>query len=55
MVDDAGAPGGVMTLPVLEADSVSKDFREGRGDVVSVLNGVSRSLSRGEIVTLAGA
>ena len=40
--------------PVLEADSVSKDFREGRGDVVSVLRGVSLSLSRGEIVSLEG-
>ena len=39
---------------VLEADSVSKDFREGRGDVVSVLRGVSLSLSRGEIVSLEG-
>ena len=39
---------------VLEADSVSKDFREGRGDVVSVLRGVSLSLARGEIVSLEG-
>src|SRR4029453_3985880 len=39
---------------VLEASSVSKDFREGRGDVVSVLRGVSLSLSRGEIVSLEG-
>jgi putative ABC transport system ATP-binding protein len=39
---------------VLQADSVSKDFREGRGDTVSVLKGVSLSLSRGEIVSLEG-
>src|SRR5262249_31937042 len=39
---------------VLEADSVFKDFREGRGDVVPVLKGVSLSLARGEIVSLEG-
>ena len=39
---------------VLEAESVSKDFREGRGDVVPVLKGVSLSLARGEIVSLEG-
>ena len=33
---------------------MSKDFREGRGDVVPVLRGVSLSLSRGEIVSLEG-
>jgi putative ABC transport system ATP-binding protein len=40
--------------PVLEASDVSKEFREGRGDVVPVLKGVSLSLSRGEIVSLEG-
>jgi putative ABC transport system ATP-binding protein len=40
--------------PVLEAESVYKDFREGRGDIVPVLQGVSLSLSRGEIVSLEG-
>jgi putative ABC transport system ATP-binding protein len=40
--------------PVLEAESVFKDFREGRGDVVPVLKGISLSLSRGEIVSLEG-
>jgi len=40
--------------PVLEAIGISKDFREGRGDVVSVLRGVSLTLSRGEIVSLEG-
>ena len=39
---------------VLEAESVFKDFREGRGDVVPVLKGVSLSLERGEIVSLEG-
>ncbi len=39
---------------VLEAVDVSKDFREGRGDVVPVLKGVSLSLARGEIVSLEG-
>jgi putative ABC transport system ATP-binding protein len=39
---------------VLEAESVFKDFREGRGDVVPVLKGVSLSLARGEIVSLEG-
>ncbi len=40
--------------PVLEAIGVSKDFREGRGDIVTVLRGVSLTLSRGEIVSLEG-
>ena len=39
---------------VLQADSVHKEFREGRGDVVPVLKGVSLSLARGEIVSLEG-
>ncbi len=33
---------------------VAKDFREGRGDIVPVLKGVSLSLARGEIVSLEG-
>jgi putative ABC transport system ATP-binding protein len=41
-------------IPVLEASEVAKDFREGRGETVSVLKGVSLSLSRGEIVALEG-
>jgi putative ABC transport system ATP-binding protein len=40
--------------PVLEALGVAKEFREGRGDVVPVLRGVSLALSRGEIVSLEG-
>jgi putative ABC transport system ATP-binding protein len=39
---------------VLEAFDVAKEFREGRGEVVPVLKGVSLELSRGEIVSLEG-
>src|ERR1700739_865706 len=39
---------------VLEASEVSKDYREGRGEVVPVLHGVSLTLARGEIVSLEG-
>jgi putative ABC transport system ATP-binding protein len=39
---------------VLEAIRLAKDFREGRGDIVPVLKGVSLSLARGEIVSLEG-
>ncbi|HKD19271.1 MAG TPA: ABC transporter ATP-binding protein [Thermoanaerobaculia bacterium] len=39
---------------VLEASDVSKDYREGRGEVVPVLHGVSLALERGEIVGLEG-
>ncbi len=44
----------IATKPVLEAIDVAKDFREGRGDTVSVLRGISLTLSRGEIVSLEG-
>ena len=37
--------------PVLEAIDVFKEYREGRGEIVPVLKGVSLSLSRGEIDT----
>jgi putative ABC transport system ATP-binding protein len=40
--------------PVLEALDVAKEFREGRGETVPVLRGISLSLSRGEIVALEG-
>ena len=40
--------------PVLEAIDVFKEYREGRGETVPVLKGVSLSLSRGEIVSLEG-
>ena len=39
---------------VLEASDVSKEYREGRGEAVSVLRGVSLGLARGEIVGLEG-
>jgi putative ABC transport system ATP-binding protein len=41
-------------VTVLEALDVSKDYREGRGEVVPVLHGVSLGLERGEIVGLEG-
>jgi putative ABC transport system ATP-binding protein len=41
-------------VTVLEASDVSKDYREGRGEVVPVLRGVSLGLARGEIVGLEG-
>src|SRR5262245_1173698 len=40
--------------PVLEAIDVFKEYREGRGETVPVLKGVSLSLARGEIVSLEG-
>ncbi len=40
-------------MPVLEATSVTKTFKEGR-EVVAVLKGVSMSLEAGEIVALEG-
>jgi putative ABC transport system ATP-binding protein len=39
---------------VLEAFAVTKEFREGRGETVPVLRGVSLALARGEIVALEG-
>ena len=41
-------------IPVLEAIDVFKEYREGRGETVPVLKGVSLSLARGEIVSLEG-
>ena len=41
-------------MNVLEATGVTKEFREGRGEAVSVLKGVSLSIARGEIVSLEG-
>ena len=41
-------------MNVLEATDVTKDYREGRGEVVPVLHGVSLALERGEIVGLEG-
>ena len=41
-------------MKVLEAHSVTKEFREGRGEAVSVLKGVSLDVRRGEIVALEG-
>jgi putative ABC transport system ATP-binding protein len=41
-------------MKVLEADNIRKEFREGRGEAVPVLNGVSLALSRGEILALEG-
>jgi putative ABC transport system ATP-binding protein len=41
-------------MNVLKASQVTKDFREGRGEVVTVLRGVSLELARGEIVALEG-
>jgi putative ABC transport system ATP-binding protein len=41
-------------MKVLEAHAVTKDFREGRGEAVSVLKGVSLDIRRGEIVALEG-
>jgi putative ABC transport system ATP-binding protein len=40
--------------PVLQALDVAKEFREGRGEAVSVLRGISLDLKRGEIVALEG-
>jgi putative ABC transport system ATP-binding protein len=40
-------------MRILEANEVTKDFREGR-EVVRVLRGVSLALERGEIVALEG-
>jgi putative ABC transport system ATP-binding protein len=41
-------------VTVLEATGVTKEFREGRGEAVSVLRGISLDLKRGEIVALEG-
>jgi len=41
-------------MRVLEAIDVTKQFQEGRGEIVPVLRGVSLELSRGEIVGLEG-
>ena len=41
-------------MTVLEASNVTKNYREGRGEVVPVLHGVSLALERGEIVGLEG-
>jgi putative ABC transport system ATP-binding protein len=41
-------------MTVLRATGVSKEFREGRGEVVPVLHDVSLELARGEIVALEG-
>src|SRR5262245_9636887 len=38
----------------LEARDVTKEFREGRGDVVPVLRGVSLEIRPGEVVALEG-
>jgi putative ABC transport system ATP-binding protein len=43
-----------MSKRILHANNVSKSFQEGRGEKVNVLNGVSLSLDRGEIVSLEG-
>lgn len=40
-------------MPVLESDSITKSFREGR-ETVNVLNGVSLQLEPGEVVALEG-
>jgi putative ABC transport system ATP-binding protein len=41
-------------MTVLEARTITKEFREGRGEAVSVLKGVSLDVRRGEIVSLEG-
>jgi putative ABC transport system ATP-binding protein len=41
-------------MNVLEASGITKEFREGRAEVVPVLKGVSLELERGEIVALEG-
>jgi len=41
-------------MTVLEARTITKEFREGRGEAVSVLKGVSLDVRRGEIVALEG-
>jgi len=41
-------------MTVLEARTITKEFREGRGEAVSVLKGVSLDVHRGEIVALEG-
>jgi putative ABC transport system ATP-binding protein len=41
-------------MNVLEARTITKEFREGRGEAVSVLKGVSLDVRRGEIVALEG-
>ncbi len=41
-------------MNVLEARTITKEFREGRGEAVSVLKGVSIDVRRGEIVALEG-
>ena len=41
-------------MNVLEARTITKEFREGRGEAVSVLKGVSLDIRRGEIVALEG-
>jgi putative ABC transport system ATP-binding protein len=41
-------------MKLLEARNVVKEFLEGRGEVVTVLRGVSFEVSRGEIVALEG-
>jgi len=41
-------------MSVLLAESVTKEFREGRGETVAVLRGASLALERGEVVALEG-
>ncbi len=41
-------------MNILEARTITKEFREGRGEAVSVLKGVSLDIRRGEIVALEG-
>ena len=49
MTDPAGAPA------VLEGRDLVKTFRGGDGSLLSVLNGVSLSVQRGEMVAIVGA
>ncbi len=41
-------------MKVLEAHALTKEFREGRNEAVSVLKGISLDVKRGEIVALEG-
>jgi putative ABC transport system ATP-binding protein len=41
-------------MSILEANDVRKEFREGRGESVHVLRGVSLALEPGEVVSLEG-